>query len=461
MAAPGFSFGSSSLFGAKTTASTGLFGSTTSTASTGLFGNNANPSGLTLTKTTGATTGLFGGTKSSTTGGLFGGTTLNTAPTGLLGATTSSISTGGLFGASSTNSSNTLKLGSGTGLTFGGGLTSSTTSSLGGGLTLGTAATSTAAPVAEKLENPKEAKVPSEITTLFTDVERYISAQKEVKDQISKISGQAISKCLEEVTTLKQLLALVANGINRDSVSIESLKNNVSLELKYADIAHKVKDIRSNIPYDFAEPMEYFRQLVFTFENQINSYRQEINELETVLSSTSSQEFSPQHLSETLKRMSDTFLTLASQVQPVHEAIKALKQKYLAYRQIVHNDSSDPFKTKKVISDSKDRLNIVGPSPFPAQHRTALAAPSSATVGAAATSFSSNPQSGISSSFFKPSTGQSLFRSLSSGGSSRSNAAAVPTLGATLFNNSGLLPAASPTVNSLQLQKSAGKRVKF
>ena len=84
------------------------------------------------------------------------------------------------------------------------------------------------------------------------------------------------------------------------------------------------------------------------------------------------------------------------------------------------------------------------------------------SLGAPSTVLGSAPQSGISSSFFKPSTGQGLFRSLSFGGSSKSTAPVAPTLGSSLFSSNGLNPAGTPGQSTLQLQKPPkGKRGKF
>ena len=166
----GFSFGVSSaatpisasggLFGvakSTTSASSGLFGTTTSsTQAGGLFGTTKTSvdGGLSSVATTSSTSGLFGQpsipttsnsssfglTKPSTTSssGLFGASTTSTSSTGgLFGtSTTSSASTGGLFGASATSSSGGLfgaksdtNKGSGG---FFGNSTSSTTSTSGG-----------------------------------------------------------------------------------------------------------------------------------------------------------------------------------------------------------------------------------------------------------------------------------------------------------------------------------------
>merc|ERR1712121_49011 len=99
---------------------------------------------------------------------------------------------------------------------------------------------------------------------------------------------------------------------------------------------------------------EYFARLVQSFESRINSYRQEIEELEVYLSSTAPKsDFTPQDLLNVLRRVNESFVGLASELQHVNEAVKVIKEKYLHFRRVVYNDASDAFTTRKKIHDGK------------------------------------------------------------------------------------------------------------
>lgn len=414
--AGGFSFGgaassSSSLFGAKTTASLFSFGSTAttataSTATTGFsFGSAAvKPFGAVATAITTASAFSFGATtttaaSTSATGFSFGfGATTSTAVatttggsslfSGFKPATTSASATG-LFGAKTIAST---------------GLFSATST-----------ATSTAAQT-KPLENPKEANVPNELTTLVTDLETHIKSQKDVKEEISKVSTEGINTTRDEIAVLKQSIALIANSLQRDSIAVENLKLEVGQELKNAEIAQRIKDITVSLHHDFSAPMEYFQRLVYSFETRINVYRREIEELETFISSSvSSYQFTPQDLSNVLKRLNDSFVGLASELQEVHESVKVIKEKYLHFRRVVYNDSFDPFGARKKQSAQGSKGNLVGPSPFPVVQGAGIMASAFTTETKAATIGFSN-LSGLSSTFAKP-AGTGLTRSLSFGGS--------------------------------------------
>lgn len=392
VASTGFSFGGAAATAATTTASTGF--------SLGGFGAAAPSAAAT------SGTSLFSGFKPAATTastGLFG----STATTGLFGAKTTAAATGGLFSAT-------------------------------------TAATSTAAQ-AKPLENPKEANVPAELIALVTDLETHIKSQKVVKEEISKISTEGINIAREEIDTLKQSIALIANSLQRDSIAVENLKLEVGQELKNAEIAQRIKDIAVGLHHDFSAPTEYFQRLVYSFENRINIYRREIEELETFISSSvSSYQFTPQDLSNVLKRLNDSFVGLASELQEVHESVKVIKEKYLHFRRVVYNDSYDPFGARKKQSAQVNKGNLVGPSPFPVVQGAGIMA-SAFTAEPKPTTVGFNNLSGIFSA--KP-AGTGLTRSLSFGSSS-----AKPTSFGGFGTSSGFggssLFGKTPTTNTL------------
>ncbi len=68
-----------------------------------------------------------------------------------------------------------------------------------------------------------------------------------------------------------------------------------SQEQKFAEVARRVHDVAPSLQHDNKAPMEYFQYLAGSFEARLISYRQQLDELEMYLSSSSAlNEFSPQ-----------------------------------------------------------------------------------------------------------------------------------------------------------------------
>ena len=51
-----------------------------------------------------------------------------------------------------------------------------------------------------------------------------MNKQKSVREEIARMSSKQMYKVQEEVTSLKQLLSLVTNGLQRNALAIEKLK---------------------------------------------------------------------------------------------------------------------------------------------------------------------------------------------------------------------------------------------
>eukprot|EP00111_Clytia_hemisphaerica_P000273 TCONS_00000699-protein len=468
----GFKFGSAnpttsttgfSLGGAKTTASAFSFGTpqATTTASTGFsFGSAASQPAKTgvatafsfggAAKATAASTGFsFGGattTTAASTGFSFGGAaTTTTASTGfggsLFGKTTTAATTGFSLTGATTGSAPAFKLGGTSTATVGGfGLSKPAT----------TNATENKPP-----ENVKEQTVPTELNSLVDNIEKHIKKQKEVKDEISKISSEQISTTRDELKSLQQNAALIGNALQRNSIAVENLKLSVNQELKNGEICHRLNQVAGSTHHDFTAPIEYFQRLVYSFESRISNYRQELEELEAFLTSASPiNDFSPQDLSSIMKRLNESFIGLASELYQVHEQIKIMKEKYLHYRRVVFSDASDPFAPRKKKMILAAMKVTKGPSPFPvAQGASIMAAAfkteqkSTATIGGTTLTKPSCFPAGSTSSFSlsKP-TG--LTRSFSFDGSSnnKTNLGGSLSASGSLFNKPTL--GVTPSLNS-------------
>ncbi|XP_063768364.1 nucleoporin p58/p45 isoform X2 [Eleginops maclovinus] len=401
-----------------TTPSLGLGGSLFAQKPTGGFSFNSPAAAL---PTTGLTLGAPAATAAGTGFGMaFNKPTASATPFSLTTTSTSSAAPAGAglsFGSVLTStapqqpaaSGFTLGLGGATtttaasltGQTLGGGLFANTLSSglgqtLGGGLTLGSLlASSTASSVAPAPSiglggvdfstssenksdtssgaNAKDSKalkdenLPPVICQDVENFQKFVKDQKQVQEDISRMSSKAISKVQDDIKSLKQSLSVSASGLQRQALAIDKLKLETAQELKNADIALRTQKTPPGLQHENNAPSDYFRSLVEQFELQLQQYRQQIEELENHLTTQSSgSHITPQDLTLAMQKLYQTFVAQAAQLQSVHENVKILKHQYLSYRRAFLEDSTDVFESKRASNrkwHSTPRVTT-GPAPF-------------------------------------------------------------------------------------------------
>ncbi|XP_029552907.1 nucleoporin p58/p45 isoform X7 [Salmo trutta] len=402
-----------------TTSSLGLGVSLFSQKPTGGFSFNTPASGAPAASTAPTTGFSMTFNKPSASAQPFSLTAASSAPTGAgltlgsvltstapqQGATGFSLNLGGV--AASTAPSTGLSLGSSM-------FSNMATTGLGqttlgsGGLTLGSlASTSTAVSAAPSLglggvdfstssekksdkssgASPQDSKalkdenLPPVICQDVDNFQKFVKEQKQVHEEISRMSSKAMLKVQDDIKSLKQLLSVSASGLQRNALAIDKLKMETAQELKNADIALRTQKTPPGLQHDNTAPYDYFRCLVEQFEVQLQQYRQQIEELENHLTTQGSgSHITPQDLSLAMQKLYQTFVALAAQLQSVHENVKTLKQQYLGYRRAFLKDSTDVFESKRVASkkwQSAPRITT-GPAPF-------SSVPNAAAVAMAAT----------------------------------------------------------------------------
>ncbi|KAF7483131.1 nucleoporin p58/p45 [Marmota monax] len=443
-----------------------LFGSKPATGFT-LGGTNT---GIATTITTGLTLGTPATTSASTTGFSLGfnkpaasatpfalpitstsasGLTLSSALTSTPAASTGfTLNNLGGTTATTTAASTGLSLG-GALAGLGGSLFQSTNTAASGlgqnalGLTLGTTAATSAAgneglggidfssssdkksdKTGTRPEDSKALKdenLPPVICQDVENLQKFVKEQKQVQEEISRMSSKAMLKVQEDIKALKQLLSLAASGLQRNTLNIDKLKVETAQELKNAEIALRTQKTPPGLQHENTAPADYFRILVQQFEVQLQQYRQQIEELENHLATqANNSHITPQDLSMAMQKIYQTFVVLAAQLQSIHENVKVLKEQYLGYRKMFLGDAVDVFEARR--AEAKKWQNAprvtTGPTPFSTM-------PNAAAVAMAATLTqqqqpATGPQPSLGVSFGTP-FGSGIGTGLQSSGLGSSN----------------------------------------
>ncbi|GFT56635.1 hypothetical protein NPIL_331641 [Nephila pilipes] len=363
------------------------------------FGATSNPAPTNLTSQ--ANTSLLG--SSTTPFGGFGAATTTT--TNLFGTSQAAPTfSSSLFPSSTTTSSAFPTLGqtstatpaAGGGFSFGGGFggAATSTATFGTGSLVSTSVPTTSAPSiglggvdlqsssglnGSNLSNKKDGKavkesqIPNEIAVTVESFKKYVKEQKAIREEMSRVSSKNIFKVQELVGTLKQQLSIVSNGLHRNAIAIAKLKEESNQELKNAEIAQRTKDAITSMQYENNASTEYFHNLANAFEKQMQSYRQQIEQLERhLLSLSQPYTLTPNEWTVIRKRLHDTFVTLAAQLQTVHQEVQLYKEHFINSQRLNHGDMRMFLeKYKENIKDSMPNTHLpvsvtYGPSPFAA-----------------------------------------------------------------------------------------------
>ncbi|XP_075707772.1 nucleoporin p58/p45 isoform X2 [Rhinoderma darwinii] len=213
----------------------------------------------------------------------------------------------------------------------------------------------------------KDENLPPLICQDVENFQRFVKEQKQVQEEISRMSSKAMTKVQEDIKALKQLLSVASSGLQRNTLAIDKVKIETAQELKNAEIALRTQKTPPGLQHENSAPADYFRSLVEQFEVQLQQYRQQIEELENHLATqANSSHLTPQDLSMAMQKIYQTFVALAAQLQAVHENVKMLKEQYLGYRKAFLGDPTDVFEARRAEAkkwQSAPRVTT-GPTPF-------------------------------------------------------------------------------------------------
>ncbi|XP_039294621.1 nucleoporin p58/p45 [Nilaparvata lugens] len=289
-----------------------------------------------------------------------------TASTGLTFNTPTTGTSGGLFGLGSvtttTSGASTVTTTAATTFKGLGGVDSAT---IAGGVSGTTGAGRT------ENKTVKVNQVPNDIIQSIEGFKSFVKSQKNLSCEVARASAKPLAKVTENTNGLEKLLASLSSDLQKNSILVNKLKDDTSKVFAQCEMAQRTHDTPAGLQNENVAPLEFFLNLVASFEHSAQVLRQQIDNTEKHVNTLNQPAMlTSQELLTALRRLHESFVALAGRLQLVHQMVTAEKQRHLAMRRHFLKDTTDIFLRDSASSDQSAaaKRSVVGvatgPTPF-------------------------------------------------------------------------------------------------
>ena len=163
----------------------------------------------------------------------------------------------------------------------------------------------------------KEQEIPASLKVEVAAFKDHVKRVKSVRENIARFSANPFRKVLEDVNSMSKLLGELGNNLHKNVTTVEKLRFDTHRELKNAEIALRTRDTPQGLQYENVAPMGYFQYMVDDFEARMQTYRQQIEQLESYLAASTGVQaapLSPQTLAALIQQIQDSFMEIAGNI---------------------------------------------------------------------------------------------------------------------------------------------------
>ncbi|KAM7540408.1 hypothetical protein Aperf_G00000024834 [Anoplocephala perfoliata] len=237
----------------------------------------------------------------------------------------------------------------------------------------------------------KDTQVSPEILAVVEELKKHLAEQKRLRDEVTNTSDKPLDDLSLELQDLQRSVTCILSGLRRQSVKSSRLSDEVLKLERNVGIVQRSLDTSSDFAQNSSEISDYFKNCISSFSNRVQIYKQEIQAIETSMSSRTKTNLTPKELSDVIRKLDDTFMFLAAQLYSLHEELSMPKAQLIRQYQRIDGaktllESSDtesrsPLDKILFESEKKSVKTPYGPSPF----ATIVESASAPVVPAAAT----------------------------------------------------------------------------
>ncbi|KAK5644007.1 hypothetical protein RI129_007852 [Pyrocoelia pectoralis] len=205
-----------------------------------------------------------------------------------------------------------------------------------------------AAPTTTQAEiAPKHQPLPNELLQTVEQFKKFIQEQKSFSSEIARSSIKELRKVEADVDLVNNCINEVENEMRKNKAMAEKIKLDTAKGLQNAEMAQRTFDTPAGLQYENTAPFEYFIELSDTFEKEMNELKLRIESVNKHVRNTMNPtKLNSQDLALGMRRLHETFVALAGQLQSVHNQVEIQKEQYLNLRKTMLNDYTNVFETQ-------------------------------------------------------------------------------------------------------------------
>jgi uncharacterized small protein (DUF1192 family) len=223
-------------------------------------------------------------------------------------------------------------------------------------------------------DSTKFADLPDEAKRRLVTLEELLRKQEALRDKIREhLKGQAGEKEVLDVETLRQRLAMLSSELEREVSGVQSLREHVRKELKFAEEAARQAqaDPRNpRVPYALQSstqlPSRYDWYKIGEFQERMQQLRAQVDDLDRHVASLMQDASRPSQRSvqDVLRSQHEAVIAVAARVSRLHAQADALRDHFRSFRLRYFDDAKDPFRDK---AEKKPADKVPEPPPLAAQ----------------------------------------------------------------------------------------------
>lgn len=207
--------------------------------------------------------------------------------------------------------------------------------------------------------------LPDSVKKGLFDIQVYIQKQDSLSEEITQQTSSLTSKVATKCNDASEKLAMLRDVIRREQLRADEVNGKVRKQHQVADAQERLLQRLSQPahlkpPLPATLPSTYFYDLASTFQQRMELYKDQIEEIEQFLSSSAGPSRAGIHdasiLAEVVQNQSDSFIAVSAKVAEVHEALNTLKNLILQLR------ADNPYVKSKTQERKAERVLSLPPA---------------------------------------------------------------------------------------------------
>lgn len=152
-------------------------------------------------------------------------------------------------------------------------------------------------------------------------IRKHLAGQKRLRDEVANTSNKPLDDLYLELQELQRSVTCILSGLRRQSVKLSHLSDEILKLERNTSIVQRSLDMSSDFTQNSPEISDFFKNCISSFSNRVHTYKQEVLAIENSMSSQTKTNLTPKELSDVLRKLDDTFMSLAAQLYSLNEEL--------------------------------------------------------------------------------------------------------------------------------------------